>query len=135
MAFSGGIDSSLVASLVAHAFPDESLRVACIGLSPSLPQEQLETARDVAAHIGIRLIETPTTEGEVEEYVANEGMACYACKNTLYSTLEAVGAAAVGERTKSTDNSNVVLFNGTNFDDFKDITRLGTTALRKADIK
>lgn len=58
VAFSGGIDSSLVAALVHHEFPGRSL--ACIGLSAALPRSQLVLAREVAQHIGIHLRETAT---------------------------------------------------------------------------
>lgn len=50
VAFSGGVDSSLVAALVHHAFPNDSL--ACVGVSAALPAAQLQLARSVASHIG-----------------------------------------------------------------------------------
>lgn len=50
IAFSGGVDSSLVACLVHQVFPQNSL--ACIGVSAALPAAQLKLARDVANHIG-----------------------------------------------------------------------------------
>ena len=77
VAFSGGVDSSLAAYVVHRAFGDgesgtSSPRcAAAIGVSPSLPQSQLQIARDVASHIGIDLWEVPTHEGDVPEYVAN----------------------------------------------------------------
>lgn len=50
VAFSGGVDSSLVAALVHEAFPRNSL--ACVGVSAALPEAQLQLARRVANHIG-----------------------------------------------------------------------------------
>lgn len=50
VAFSGGVDSSLVAALVHQAFPNNSL--ACVGVSAALPAAQLQLARSVAGHIG-----------------------------------------------------------------------------------
>ena len=115
VAFSGGVDSSLAAYLVHRAFGDgdgdgngngdrgvsgdgiaRARRgcVAVIGVSPALPAAQLDVARDVAAAIGVELLEVPTDEGDVPEYVANEGESCLHCKNTLYSTLRAVADAA-----------------------------------------
>ena len=44
----------------------------------------------VAEHIGVKLIEVETKEGESEQYVRNEGMSCYSCKTHLYSALNAV---------------------------------------------
>ena len=147
VAFSGGVDSSLVAHVVHRAFgagdddddDDDDLSgasprcVAAIGVSPSLPQSQLQIARDVAAHIGIPLWELPTNEGDIPEYVANDGESCAHCKNTLYSTLRAVAAAAADSTAAPSDAvpsaaQHVVLYNGTNADDLKDPTRLGILA-------
>lgn len=50
VAFSGGVDSSLVAALVYKAYPRNS--VACVGVSAALPSAQLQLARSVASHIG-----------------------------------------------------------------------------------
>lgn len=50
VAFSGGVDSSLVAALVHHVFPGSSQ--ACVGVSSALPAAQLDLARRVASHIG-----------------------------------------------------------------------------------
>lgn len=50
VAFSGGVDSSLVAALVHQVFPNNSL--ACVGVSAALPAAQLHLARSVARHIG-----------------------------------------------------------------------------------
>ncbi|CAM9644008.1 unnamed protein product, partial [Ectocarpus sp. 8 AP-2014] len=50
VAFSGGVDSSLVAALVHHAFPRSSQ--ACVGVSSALPAAQLDLARSVANRIG-----------------------------------------------------------------------------------
>ncbi len=52
VAFSGGVDSSLVAALVHQAFPGSSR--ACVGVSSALPAAQLDLARSVARHIGKR---------------------------------------------------------------------------------
>lgn len=50
VAFSGGVDSSLVAALVHYVFPESSQ--ACVGMSSALPTAQLDLARSVASHIG-----------------------------------------------------------------------------------
>lgn len=92
IAYSGGVDSSLVAALVQRAYPTNSF--ACIGLSSSLPQAQLQLAREVAAHIGIPLKEVGTKEGTSPEYVANRGMSCFHCKTHLYTALHDIAAEA-----------------------------------------
>mmetsp|Transcript_45781 Transcript_45781/g.143211 ORF Transcript_45781/g.143211 Transcript_45781/m.143211 type:complete len:296 (+) Transcript_45781:81-968(+) len=123
VAFSGGVDSSLVAALVQEAFPANAL--ACIGVSPALARRQLIRAREVARHIGIRLEEVRTGEGGDQQYVANAGDACYHCKTHLYSSLAAVREHAIAG---TGGDAEVRLFNGTNGDDLKDPTRLGLVA-------
>jgi uncharacterized protein len=144
VAFSGGVDSSVVAALVQKVFP-RSGTIACIGRSAALPSAQLQLAREVAAHIGIQLKEVATAEGANPDYVANEGMACFHCKTELYSTLEAVASFAADDSTDEVSiisgssindgygenggkGRSVVLFNGTNKEDRADPTRVGLIA-------
>ncbi|CAI5466192.1 unnamed protein product [Closterium sp. Yama58-4] len=109
--------------------PGGILRRAVIALSPSLSSSQLTTARHVAATIGIPLWEVETTEGQVPEYVANEGASCYACKATLYTTLYTVAQQSLARMGMENSNMNeVTLFNGTNADDLSDPSRLGLLA-------
>jgi uncharacterized protein len=86
VAFSGGIDSTVVAqaahvSLAAHA-------VAITGDSPSVPRAELAEARELAERIGIRHLIVPTAEFEDPDYVRNDGTRCYFCKNELYAQIE-----------------------------------------------
>ncbi|KAM3571402.1 hypothetical protein VYU27_006565 [Nannochloropsis oceanica] len=150
VAYSGGVDSSLVAALVKRAFPTNSL--ACIGLSASLPSAQLSLAREIAAYIDIPLKEVTTAEGDTPGYVANRGLSCFHCKTHLYTALQAVAAEAQNYReevhhaktnislaTETGANAQgggnkpsfvVTLFNGTNADDRQDPTRVGLKAAR-----
>ena len=63
VAFSGGVDSSLVAALVHQAFPDNSL--ACVGVSSALPANQLDLARKVASHVGVYVLAEDCCECQV----------------------------------------------------------------------
>ena len=105
IAFSGGVDSTVVAAAVHRTIPENS--VACIAKSPSLSKDQLRRARDVAKHVGIQLMEVSTFENLDPEYIANQGSSCYVCKTNLYETLKSVSSYA---RDLEGD---VVLFNGT----------------------
>lgn len=93
IAFSGGVDSSLVAYLV-HTLANTKAKTptatAVLGLSPAVPAEQVETAHTIAAHIGIPLRTLATAEGSDPQYIANAGEACFACKTHLYTTLAAI---------------------------------------------
>lgn len=124
IAFSGGVDSTLVAAAVHRVFPTNTL--AIIGVSASLPLDQLLLARELAAHIGIPLQELPTREGDLEAYIANDGTACLYCKTTLYQTMKDFAEALRARLASSA--GEVVLFNGTNADDLTDPTRLGLQA-------
>lgn len=120
VAFSGGVDSSLVAFVAHAAFG--SAATAVLGVSASLSDEQEALADRIAAHIGIRLERVATREGDDATYIANEGMSCYVCKSTLYDAMESIARAAA--RT----DDDWVLFNGTNADDLVDETRVGLRA-------
>lgn len=118
VAFSGGVDSSLVAHALYDIFPEHS--IACIGVSASLASEQLDRARAIASQIGIPLHEVETKEGGQSEYIANEGESCYFCKTELYSTMQTI--------YQQYREKNVVLYNGTNAEDLTDPTRVGLKA-------
>lgn len=133
IAYSGGVDSALVATLVQETFtsslsssPSSTTgnTAAILGVSPAVPASQIELARHIANDIvGIPLFEIPTAEGSDPIYIENKGQACLACKTALYSTLQ-----SVAEHALSTSSGEVVMFNGTNQDDTTDPTRLGLIA-------
>ena len=97
VAFSGGVDSSLVAALAARALGQRSLAITAV--SPALASGELDGARAVAAAIGIRHETIATAELERAGYRANGRDRCYHCKSELYEQLVAVarvrGYAAV----------------------------------------
>lgn len=126
VAFSGGVDSSLVAWLAHSTFDDNAL--AALGVSASLAPEQRNTAHSIAEYIGIELLEVPTLEGSVPGYIANEGNACFHCKVVLYSTLGDVGRGVLESLPQEGFQPSLVLFNGTNADDLTDPTRVGLVA-------
>ncbi len=88
VAFSGGTDSALVAAVAARALGPRALAVTAV--SPSLPPGELEEARRLARHAGIRHRTVRTHEVEREAYLANGPDRCYHCKSELYGTLERV---------------------------------------------
>ena len=90
VAFSGGVDSSLVAALAARALGERALAVTAV--SPALATGELDGARDVARVIGIRHETIATAELERPGYRANERDRCYHCKSELYERLTGLAA-------------------------------------------
>ena len=85
VAFSGGVDSAVVAKAAAVALGDRAVAVTAV--SPSLASGELETAREVARRIGIRHEVVDTDEFARDGYVANASNRCYFCKTELYERL------------------------------------------------
>ncbi|GKZ01077.1 hypothetical protein MPSEU_001059300 [Mayamaea pseudoterrestris] len=136
IAFSGGVDSSLVAQLLHKVrLPNEQV-TAVLGLSPAVPKHQVELAERIASHIGVDMSTVKTTEGSDETYIRNAGQACYACKTHLYSTLAAIHASSHHSHNATSEHTTRTLFyNGTNADDLHDPTRLGLVAAKEFSIK
>lgn len=106
VAFSGGVDSAVVAKGAQLALGDQALAVT--GVSSSLASGELAEAQAVAAQIGIRHELVHTQEFTQAAYVRNATDRCYHCKTELYTQLEQL-------REKLADD--YVLVNGANLDD------------------
>ncbi|MBD2412509.1 TIGR00268 family protein [Nostoc calcicola FACHB-389] len=86
IAYSGGVDSTLVAKIAYDALGDRALAVTAV--SPSLLPEELEDAKIQAATIGIRHQIVQTHEMENPNYTSNPVNRCYFCKSELHDTLK-----------------------------------------------
>jgi uncharacterized protein len=93
VAFSGGVDSSLLLALAVEALGDRA--IAFTALSPAVPPDELDGARAVARQLGARHVEKTSAELEDPRYAANPVNRCYFCKTELY-TLAAAEAEALG---------------------------------------
>ena len=107
VAYSGGVDSSVLAEAAHLALGPSSLAVT--GISPSLARHELEAARRLAHERGWAFTTVGTHEIAREEYARNEGDRCYWCKTELFETL---GPLA--------DERRAVVAVGTNLDDLGD---------------
>ncbi len=108
VAYSGGVDSAVVAKAAFEVWGDRAVAVTAV--SPSLAASEREIARNEAVRIGIRHVEFATTEFHREEYRRNAGDRCFFCKDTLY-TLAA---------SQLNDLGVTCLVNGANADDLGD---------------
>lgn len=108
VAFSGGIDSTVVAQAAYLALGDRA--VAVTADSPSVPRSEVAEAVELARRIGIRHRLVQTAEFNDPDYVRNDGTRCYHCKTELYVTMETL-LAEVGAD---------VVVSGANLDDLGD---------------
>jgi uncharacterized protein len=122
VAFSGGVDSAVVAKAAQLALADQAIAVT--GASDALAAGELEAARELAVQIGIRHVVISTDEFSNPLYVANNPDRCYHCKSELYSQL-----GGLRERL----GVDVVL-NGANADDLDDY-RPGMRAANEHDVR
>jgi uncharacterized protein len=99
--FSGGVDSALLLAVAHDVLGPRA--VALTAISPTLPQEEADTARSVAASLGVRHIVLEAHELEREGYARNSGDRCYFCKTELFELARDVarreGLAAVVDGT------------------------------------
>jgi uncharacterized protein len=86
VAFSGGIDSTVVAKAAHEALGDRALAVTAS--SPSVPRSEVEEACRLAQSIGIHHRVVETAEFDDPNYTRNDGTRCYYCKDELYTRLE-----------------------------------------------
>jgi pyridinium-3,5-biscarboxylic acid mononucleotide sulfurtransferase len=85
VAYSGGVDSVLLAFVAHRVLGEKSLAV--LADSPSLPRRELEEAVSVAAQFSIPLRVVRTDEFDNPDYLSNPNNRCYFCKHELFSHL------------------------------------------------
>jgi len=88
VAYSGGVDSSLLLKLALEELPGRV--VAVLASSPAYPEAEQAEARELARRLGAKLVEVDTSEVELEAYVRNNPDRCFHCKEELFDTLEPV---------------------------------------------
>jgi uncharacterized protein len=85
IAYSGGVDSVLLAFVAHRTLDGKSLAV--LADSPSLPRREMEEAVAIAARFSIPLRVIKTEEFDNPEYTANPANRCYFCKHELFTRL------------------------------------------------
>ncbi len=95
VAFSGGVDSATLLAIAAQGLGASNV-VALLGVSASLASRERAVAHDIAAQLGVELVEVRTRELELAEYRRNDGMRCFHCKHTLFTAIDETVVAAHG---------------------------------------
>jgi uncharacterized protein len=85
VAYSGGVDSSLLLKLALDELGDRA--VAVLASSPAFPAAEQAAARELAGELGARLLEVDTHEVEQEDYLRNNPDRCFHCREELFGTL------------------------------------------------
>jgi len=122
VAFSAGVDSTLLARAARDALGDRAVLVTAD--SESYPAGELEEARRLAAHIGLRHVVVRTEELANPGYTRNGANRCFFCKEELFARL-----APLARR----EGARAVVY-GANMDDLGD-HRPGMQAAREAGVR
>ena len=122
IAYSGGVDSTLVATIAYEQLQNKS--IAITGVSPALASQLLNEARAQAKWIGIKHIEIKTLELEDENYRKNPDNRCFACKKELHKHTKYL--------SEKLDFKHII--DGVNLDDLNDY-RPGIQASREAGVE
>jgi uncharacterized protein len=108
VAYSGGVDSTLLAVAAREALGDRSLAV--LAVSATYPRSEVEAAQATAATLGLDLIEVVTDELADPRFTANPSDRCYYCKQELFGLLRQVadarGLAHVADGNNADDVSD-----------------------------
>jgi len=109
VAFSGGVDSTLLLALAVEALGAKKV-LAATAVSASIPQRERQAARRLAGQIGAELVEIETRELDDPNYAANPADRCYHCKKELLGRLQTLaeqrGLAAVVTGANADDSGD-----------------------------
>jgi uncharacterized protein len=108
VAFSGGVDSSFVLKVAQETAGSRVL--ALTTTSPTMPDEDLVSAREIAGLIGARHLIIGSNELEIPGYAENPLNRCYLCKHNLFTVCE--------EKARELAIGHIV--DGLNLDDLRD---------------
>ncbi|MDR4509301.1 MAG: ATP-dependent sacrificial sulfur transferase LarE [Candidatus Brocadiaceae bacterium] len=122
VAFSGGVDSSLVAKVCHDVLGNKALAVTA--RSETYPEHEYEEAKKLAKEIGISHLTMDTSELNIEGFASNPTNRCYYCKSELFGKLKEIA------REKGYKN----VADGANFDDIGE-HRPGIEAARELDVR
>jgi len=105
VAFSGGVDSTLLLAVAVRVLGDKALAV--VGRSASVPGGEESQALTLAKAMGARITVVDTCEFDDPAFVSNNPDRCFHCKRNLFATVreaaDAAGLAHVLEGSNADD--------------------------------
>ncbi len=122
VAFSGGVDSTLVAKVCYDTLKDNSMAVTA--KSETYPDFEFKEAQKLASEIGIKHMVIDTSELAIEGFANNPPERCYFCKTELFGKLKDIA--------KEHDFLNVA--DGANLDDTQEF-RPGLKASKELNVR
>jgi uncharacterized protein len=91
IAFSGGVDSTLLLKVASLVLPKERI-LAVTANSPTYPKEELLDSQRIARNLGVRHKVIKTYELKDKRFVSNPVKRCYFCKRELFSRLKHISS-------------------------------------------
>ena len=122
VAFSGGVDSTLLLRLAHEELGDRA--VALIASSPTYPTSEVDQAKKLAEEMGVRYVEVFSNELKIPSFVQNSPRRCYHCKTELFGLC----------REKAKNLGLKYVSDGSNWDDTGDF-RPGMEAARELGVR